>query len=263
MKDSIALAWEKRGKLYLDKLEGVLPKSFPKFINSYLDQWMYFQIRDSIENRLKKIRVLDLGCGYGRLSQKILIDFPHSRTIGIDISLPYVNLYNKNLKPRGKAILGTMVSLPFKDSSFDYVIVVTALMYLTKKSDRKKAFKQISRVLKPNGKIIMIERNESGYKLVTIWGLVNLLRGKTKREITAVSFKKRELDSLFKAYNFKILTRNAIPISSFFLLFLIILSYFNKNISIKLLNITTKGDKYFSWLLTPSMYISYIGLKND
>ena len=35
------VAWEMRSRIYGTKIEGVLPKSFPRVVNSYLDKWMY------------------------------------------------------------------------------------------------------------------------------------------------------------------------------------------------------------------------------
>lgn len=128
--------WEERSQEYGSKIEGVLPKSLPRPVNEYLHNWMLEQIKRVVEGR-EEAKILDLGCGYGRLSKEILDEFPKSRTFGIDVAQTYVNLYNQRLSPRGRAVKGDIRKLPFKDSSFDVVFMVATLMYLTKKPNKK------------------------------------------------------------------------------------------------------------------------------
>ena len=96
MEDKINKSWEKRSQNYGKQPAGVLPKFLPPILSSYLHQWM-LEIIESVIDRKKTVRVLDLGCGYGRLSQSLLQEFPNLKVNGIDVSRTYVKLYNQEL----------------------------------------------------------------------------------------------------------------------------------------------------------------------
>lgn len=255
----ITLAWEKRSHKYGTKIEGVLPKSFPKEINLYLHQWMFKTIVDNLDDTDKKeIRVLDLGCGYGRLSKEILRRYKNVKTFGVDISQNYVDLFNKQLNPRGQAVKADLRNLPFKNNQFDLVFVITTLMYLLTKKDHKESLKEIFRVAKPNSKIIIIERNKFAHNLLTLGGLVSLIRGKRNQEIDAVSFDKNYMIELISKEGGEVIKLIGIPLWTIFLPFSIIFSKINSRIIKIFLVPVDFFDRLFNWILTPSLYISYI-----
>lgn len=257
MRDNTVDLWEHRSKLYGTSPKGVLPKSFPSPVNNYLHVWMFEQIKQVLPGD-KKIKVLDVGCGYGRLSKEVLKKNPKSSIIGIDISDTYVKLYNSQLSPRGKAIKGDIRSLPFKSSSFDIAFMVTTLMYITKRRDQEKVIRELFRVLKPDGKLVVIERNPYGHFLVTLGGLIGRLRGREFKEIPAVSFKKDYMCNLIDNSGGMITNMRGIPVWSLLLPLLIIVSKINLGFAGGILKIISLADEHFSWLLTPSLYIAYI-----
>ncbi len=217
--------WEERSKKYKDDARGVLPKAFPNWLNQILHQWMYSQIKKHINN---KAVVLDLGCGYGRLAKEVIYDFDKAKVLGIDISRNYINLFNSNIAKHGKGYVGDIKKLPFKSKSVDMVYMVTTLMYLPEMKDQEKAVREIVRVLRPKGRFVFIERNPGGHSLMTLGGLVTKLRGKKNKEIESVSFTSQQM--------IKLVTKNKGRI-----------------------NFTTGFP--FGRLLTPSLYISYSGIK--
>lgn len=250
--------WEERSKKYGRKIEGVLPKLFPKAVNLYLDQWMFEQVSYAIEKD-KKLKILDLGCGYGRLSKELLESYPNVETVGVDISENYVKLYNQDLKPRGHAIKADIRYLPFKKHVFDIVVVVTTLMYLTKKEDQRKCLKNLFQLLKQGGKFVVIERNPIGNNIVTFGGLVNKLRGQINKEITSVSFHPQYLSKLIKLSGGNISQREGLPVWTILLPELILSGFASE----KICNFILKGvkllDKLCARLIKPSLYVSYIG----
>lgn len=259
----IASDWEKRSLKYGTKIEGVLPKSLPTSVNNYLHEWMFkviSKVVESIDGR--EIKVLDLGCGYGRLSKELLNKFSHVKTLGIDISSRYVDLYNDSLSPRGKAYQADLRKLPFKNNQFDLVLVVTTLMYLIYKKDQQRALKEIFRVAKPQAQIVIIERNISAQNLLNLGGVVAFIRGKKNQEINSVSFDKDFLANLIKKSGGKIIRLEAIPFWTLLLPVSITLTIINKKIGSYFLSFLKILDKLFNWLLTPSLYISYIVVKN-
>ncbi len=257
MTENINTLWEQRSKTYGTRAEGVLPKSFPPVVNSYLHRWMFEQIRKVLP--LGKIKVLDLGCGYGRLSAEVIKNFPESQTFGIDVSETYVSLYNQQLSPKGKAVKGDIRKLPFESASFEVVFIVTTLMYVTNKREQEKVMSEIFRVLKPAGKFIVIERNPKGYSLVTLGGLISKLRGDKFREIQAVSFDKDYMKALINRSGGKVEKIQGIPFWTLFLPILIILARLNVNVT-RILKLVFFLDRWFSWLLMPSLYIAYTGV---
>lgn len=260
MKEDIGILWEQRSKVYGTRPEGVLPKSFPGPVNNYLHNWMFGRIKETIPKN-KKVRILDLGCAYGRLSSEILKEFPKAHTFGVDVSHHYISLYNESLNPRGKATVGDIRNLPFGDDSFDIVFMVTTLMYVIKKEDQERVMKEIFRILKPKGKFVVIERNPIGYALITLGGLVGKLRGKKFQEITSVSFRKTYMSFLIREGGGSIDHYRGLPAWTLFLPFSVLLSKVNTGLLKKILNVIRPLDVRVSWLLTLSLYISYSGVK--
>ena len=101
-------------------------------------------------------KILDAGCGNGRLSeifQKIKVDYT-----GLDSSSSLLNLAKK-LYPEHKFILGDITNLPFHENSFDAVFCVAVFQHIPSNELRIKALKSIHRILKPKGVFIMTNWN--------------------------------------------------------------------------------------------------------
>jgi len=74
---------------------------------------------------------------------------------------------NKQLTSYVAQDLNVTPKLPFKDNSFDYVTCVVSVDYLIKPLD---VFKEVNRVLKPNGKAIFSQSNRCfPTKAINIW----------------------------------------------------------------------------------------------
>lgn len=92
---------------------------------------------------------VEIGVGTGRFS------VPFAIKIGVE---PSANMA-KLAEERGITVInGVAENLPFHYESFDYVLMVTTVCFL---SDIPKAFKEAYRILKDNGKIILgiIDKN--------------------------------------------------------------------------------------------------------
>lgn len=258
----VKFEWEERSKKYGNRMEGVLIKSLPRPVNDYIHNWMLNQII-KITPKRKEIKILDLGCGYGRLSKPLLKQFPKCSITGIDIAKTYVELYNKELSPNGKALLGDIRKLPFKSDNFDLVFIVTTLMYLTLKSDQEKAISEIFRVLKPSGKFVIIERNPQGHNFLTLGGIINKVRGDKNKEISAVGFTKQHLSKVIEYNGGRIIDISGVPMWTLLLPISYILSLINKNMGEFFLRFIDYFDKKMEHILTLSLYISYTGIKKQ
>lgn len=194
--------WEKRAKHYKLDVRGVLfKKPYPQFVNDWFHKWSLGEVESVIDTN-KKLVLLDIACGWGRLSAPLLEHFPKVSTVGVDISKPYVKFYNKLLSPRGKAKFGTMEKVPFSNKSVDIAFLVVSLMYLPTKVEQEKAMKEIMRMLKKNGKLVLIERTPLMARLDL-----------KKRNHKQISFTKEEIKELVRASHGRIKQMHSWPFS--------------------------------------------------
>jgi ubiquinone/menaquinone biosynthesis C-methylase UbiE len=111
--------------------------------------------------------VLDVGCGLGRMSIQVAKHLNEGKVIGIDIwdkkkilrnspELAYSNAEAEGVKDRVEFRSGSVLRLEFPDNSFDAVTCRNVLNDMDK--DKKfKALREIRRVLKPGGRLLLIE----------------------------------------------------------------------------------------------------------
>lgn len=105
--------------------------------------WLFNQIDFSRVNRL-----LELGCGNGKLWQENRIDLRNREIFLSDISEGMVEEVRNKLGSDFNCIVADAEKIPFKDEYFDSIIANHVLFYL---NDLNLGLKEISRVLKPNG----------------------------------------------------------------------------------------------------------------
>ena len=105
--------------------------------------WLFSQIDFSKVNRL-----LELGCGNGKLWQENRIDLRNREIFLSDISEGMVEEVRNKLGSDFNCIVADAEKIPFKDEYFDSIIANHVLFYL---NDLNLGLKEISRVLKPNG----------------------------------------------------------------------------------------------------------------
>lgn len=102
--------------------------------------------------------VLDVGCGGGKMVERLCKMVGNGKVFGIDYSVLCVekseNLNQKNiLCGKAKIMHSTVSDLPFDDNSFDVVTGVETYYFWP---DKLNDLKEISRVLKPNGKLLLV-----------------------------------------------------------------------------------------------------------
>jgi malonyl-CoA O-methyltransferase len=97
--------------------------------------------------------VLDLGCGTGFLTQKLLKQYPKAELIALDIA---VNMLKETQKCGGwfrkpKLVCADAEALPLKNASVDLMISNLMLQWC---NDLPASFAEMRRVLKPNGMVL-------------------------------------------------------------------------------------------------------------
>lgn len=102
---------------------------------------------------------LDVGCGTGDVSLEILRRSPGSRVVGIDPSGGMLEVGRAKVQTAGLShaisfIKGDALNIQFRGSSFDGVITSFCIRNVT---DRLRALKEFKRVLRPGGKLVILE----------------------------------------------------------------------------------------------------------
>jgi ubiquinone/menaquinone biosynthesis C-methylase UbiE len=99
--------------------------------------------------------LLDAGCGTGMFTHDLLA--AGVNVVGLEISWPMLIFGGKKLSGYPfSGVQGDMLSLPFKDHSFDKAVSVTALEFI---ADSQKALDELFRVTRPGGRVVVATLN--------------------------------------------------------------------------------------------------------
>ena len=105
-------------------------------------------------------KVLDLGCGNGRLFGVLKdkqVDY-----VGVDSAEKFVEIAQENY-PEGKFQVASALNLPFSDNYFDKVYSIAVFHHIPSEEFRLLFLKEVRRVVKPGGLL-----------LLTVWNLNQL-----------------------------------------------------------------------------------------
>lgn len=161
-------------------------------------------------------KVLDLGCGNGRLFE--LFQDKNIDYIGVDNSEKLIELAKKKY-PEGKFQVGDALNLAFANNFFDKVYSVAVLHHIPSKELKIQFLKSVKRILKPGGVLILTVwkfHQFKEYYLILKYTLLKLI-GKSKLDWGDIfkpwgkkikryyhCFSKKELLNLVKEVDFKI-----------------------------------------------------------
>lgn len=104
-----------------------------------------------------KMKILDLGCGTGTLTLMLKRAHPEAEVTGLDGDPQVLDIARD--KSHGTSIQwdeGLASSLPYPDSVFDRVVTSLVIHHLVT-DDKRRAFKEIYRVLKPNSELHILD----------------------------------------------------------------------------------------------------------
>lgn len=142
--------WEKREQRLGKSKKAVLFKRFPKWLNNYIHKQ---HVEFIISNIPKNARnMLDVGCGYGRISREVNKYLSNIELIGIDLCTEFSAAYQYEF---GYCFNGPVQEFN-PDKNYDAIVVVTLLMYLSKE-EQIDLIRKLYGILSPGGVIIYIE----------------------------------------------------------------------------------------------------------
>jgi len=102
----------------------------------------------------KGIKILDIGCGAGKLLSTIAELLDGCELVGIDIQAKAIELAQKFTVKGIEFKTADAAKLPFQKDSFDYVICTNAFYYIENKG---RALMEMYRVLKTGGRLLLLE----------------------------------------------------------------------------------------------------------
>ena len=125
--------------------------TFPSFIYQAIHQRLITEIE-----LLPHANVLDLGCGTGRLLDRLANQFPEITATGLDLSPQMLRVARQNNRHRPRLIYleGNAEHLPFAEGQFDAVFNTISFLHYPQP---EQVLNEVARVLSPGGKFYLVD----------------------------------------------------------------------------------------------------------
>lgn len=101
------------------------------------------------------LNVLDFGCGKEIITQDILAINTSLKITGVDVSKIAIAYARKKMPGQKFYTIAEGKKLPFKDKTFDFIFALDVMLCVY---DTELIFKELSRVLKPRGRLLIALR---------------------------------------------------------------------------------------------------------
>jgi ubiquinone/menaquinone biosynthesis C-methylase UbiE len=113
----------------------------------------------------RALRLIDLGCGTGRFLDLVKQAWPRLPSLGLDLSEAYVQHARRYLRrwSRLDLVVANAEAIPAPDNSVDAVTSICMVHELPPKV-RRIVIRECERVLKPGGRLILLDSLQSGDK---------------------------------------------------------------------------------------------------
>jgi len=181
--------------VFLSQLVGIVVVLFGIYLFSAYWISMYFARQSKAADIPEMLhirgdeKVLDVGCGLGKMTVGVAKHLTTGKVIGVDIwdkmEIPgnaperaYENAKIEGVLDKVEFKTGNVLSLPFPDDSFDLVTSSSVINNLHGDAEKSKALAEIFRVLRQGGKFLMAEplRNMRGFFTFSPFAFFELLQ---------------------------------------------------------------------------------------
>ena len=124
----------------------------------------------------KDLKVLDVGCGTGKFAFRLSDLYKGLMVHGVDISKDMIKNARAKLRDEGIEFkVGDVEELPYEADTFD---VITCSNSFHHYPNQKRAVTEMHRVLKDEGKLIIIDGSRDGLLGKVIFGITQIIEGK-------------------------------------------------------------------------------------
>lgn len=205
--------------------------------------WILERIKKHFIND-KKIKILDIGCGAGFLTNELGRAFPN--TYGLDASASTIEVAKAyDLSGNVDYILGDAYELPFEDESMD---IICAMDFLEHVEDPSKVIREASRVLKKDGLFFFHTFNRNFLSWLIVIKAMEWFVPNTPSNLHVLSYfiKPKELEQAMSSQDLIALEWTGIR------------PKFNSAFLKSLL--TSSLQDNFQFKLTPSLMLGYMGV---
>ena len=156
-------------------IKEVTPGNLRRFDDAYFSLYPYlfeYFMRESLQGK----KVLEIGLGYGTLGQALAekgCDYH-----GLDIAAGPVTMMRYRLSHlggfnwKGKVQIGSVLDIPFEDSTFEYVYSIGCLHHT---GDIERSVSEVYRVLKDGGQAVIMLYNKHSFRLLVQVPLMRVL----------------------------------------------------------------------------------------
>jgi arsenite methyltransferase len=142
----------------------------------YGSKWGKLRLREQLMDTLRwrgDETVLDVGCGSGLLLIAAAKRAGEGQAVGVDIwrredlsnsgrEATLRNAALEGMADRVRVEEGDARALPFGDAGFDVVVSLNALHNIPQRAEREQALREILRVLKPGGRLVIADFRNTG-----------------------------------------------------------------------------------------------------
>lgn len=198
--------WNSRAEHSGKSISGVLLKGLHPEHNEYLNSWHVTLLKKHLLVTIPDSgSVLDVACGYGRLSNAVRSIRPDIQLIGMDFSYAFCNLFSEvSGEP---SVCASMYDIPMRKHTLDGIIAVTALMYIEDASIEE-VFRNVMGLLKPGAYALFLDPGDEYLKFISIFH-------QSSSSTSGKGFSKKEYFRLGNISSAKIVAMGGCPIFSF------------------------------------------------
>lgn len=155
--------WDSFAKHALDAAV-IDPNDTRGYKNGYISSVRNAAILEALPSADQHPLILDFGCGTGSLLEAL--SFEGIDAIGVDISPGLLKrCRDRNIHKALRIVQVNGKELPFHDASFDAIAVYIVLMYIAD-DELVRLLREFARVLKPSGRLIVMEQFRRHRRLV-------------------------------------------------------------------------------------------------